>query len=207
MLPPAGSGDDPALANPYASGLPDEKQQQPKPAYQAVVEVLTRAPQRAALAAQSGVPIPQQLVFTPYHASGIYDVGETVGWTVTPRTDAADLRLQVDDPPQQRGGAQRRHAGSVRRQGHDRDCRRPARDDLRRGRSLRGSDALRPRRPPLAAPRFVGGNTGRNTGLLRGRRGGRAREDRPVDAASGRLRRVLGRQARRAGEASRSTRC
>ena len=28
--------------------------------------------------------IPQQLSFAPYHASGIYDVGETVGWTVTP---------------------------------------------------------------------------------------------------------------------------
>jgi cephalosporin-C deacetylase len=33
--------------------------------------------------AQHG-PISQQLTFTPYHASGIYDVGETVGWTVTP---------------------------------------------------------------------------------------------------------------------------
>jgi cephalosporin-C deacetylase-like acetyl esterase len=29
-------------------------------------------------------PIDQQLSFTPYHASGIYEVGETVGWTVTP---------------------------------------------------------------------------------------------------------------------------
>src|SRR5579883_1581043 len=29
-------------------------------------------------------PIPQQLTFTPYHASGIYQIGETVGWTVTP---------------------------------------------------------------------------------------------------------------------------
>jgi cephalosporin-C deacetylase-like acetyl esterase len=29
-------------------------------------------------------PIPQQLVFTPYHADGIYQVGETVGWTVQP---------------------------------------------------------------------------------------------------------------------------
>lgn len=29
-------------------------------------------------------PIPQQLTFTPYHASGIYDTGETVGWIVTP---------------------------------------------------------------------------------------------------------------------------
>src|SRR6478672_8210425 len=34
--------------------------------------------------AQPRPPIPQQLTFTPYHASGIYDVGETVGWTVTP---------------------------------------------------------------------------------------------------------------------------
>ncbi|HEV2447413.1 MAG TPA: hypothetical protein VGS58_15890, partial [Candidatus Sulfopaludibacter sp.] len=33
--------------------------------------------------AQRG-PIPQQLLFAPYHATGIYDVGETVGWTVTP---------------------------------------------------------------------------------------------------------------------------
>ena len=29
-------------------------------------------------------PIPQQLTFAPYHAGGIYDIGETVGWTVTP---------------------------------------------------------------------------------------------------------------------------
>jgi cephalosporin-C deacetylase len=29
-------------------------------------------------------PIPEQLAFQPYHASGMYEVGETVGWTVTP---------------------------------------------------------------------------------------------------------------------------
>src|ERR1043165_4845134 len=34
--------------------------------------------------AQPRPAIPQQLTFTPYHASGIYDLGETVGWTVTP---------------------------------------------------------------------------------------------------------------------------
>ena len=54
---------------------------------------MTRICSRAALAAvvtaalvfaQRGAPIPQQLVFTPYRASGIYDAGETVGWTVTP---------------------------------------------------------------------------------------------------------------------------
>jgi len=34
--------------------------------------------------AQRGAPIEQQLTFAPYHANGIYDIGETVGWTVTP---------------------------------------------------------------------------------------------------------------------------
>jgi hypothetical protein len=34
--------------------------------------------------AQRGGTIAQQLTFAPYHASGIYNVGETVGWTVTP---------------------------------------------------------------------------------------------------------------------------
>jgi cephalosporin-C deacetylase-like acetyl esterase len=37
----------------------------------------------AASSAQNG-PISQQLTFTPYRAGGIYDVGETVGWTVAP---------------------------------------------------------------------------------------------------------------------------
>ena len=42
--------------------------------------------------AQAGPPpqrpqIQQQLTFVPYHAGGIYDVGETVGWTVTPGPD------------------------------------------------------------------------------------------------------------------------
>src|ERR1051326_6728696 len=29
-------------------------------------------------------PILQQLAFTAYHPSGIYEIGETVGWTVAP---------------------------------------------------------------------------------------------------------------------------
>src|SRR3954469_7015472 len=53
---------------------------------------MTRTPARfgfilwtaAALGFAQRVPIDQQLTFTPYHASGIYEVGETVGWTVTP---------------------------------------------------------------------------------------------------------------------------
>src|ERR1022692_1732170 len=38
----------------------------------------------AAFACAQHAPITQQLTFTPYHASGIYGLGETVGWTVTP---------------------------------------------------------------------------------------------------------------------------
>ena len=38
----------------------------------------------ASLAFAQRAPIAQQLTFAPYHASGIYDVGDTVGWTVTP---------------------------------------------------------------------------------------------------------------------------
>lgn len=30
------------------------------------------------------IPIPRQLTFTPYHPNGIYAIGETVGWKVTP---------------------------------------------------------------------------------------------------------------------------
>src|SRR5664279_2894596 len=33
--------------------------------------------------AQPTPPV-QQLVFRPYHASGLYDVGDTVGWIVSP---------------------------------------------------------------------------------------------------------------------------
>ncbi len=38
----------------------------------------------ASASAQRGGPILQQLTFAPYHANGIYSLGETVGWTVTP---------------------------------------------------------------------------------------------------------------------------
>src|SRR4029078_10202649 len=37
----------------------------------------------ASLSAQRA-PIAQQLAFAPYHPNGVYEVGETVGWTVTP---------------------------------------------------------------------------------------------------------------------------
>ena len=81
----------------------------------------------ASLGAQQRAPIAQQLVFTPYHASGIYDVGETVGWTVTPGptppTYAYKWTIRRNNAVVLKEG----HAGSVERQGHDRDRRRSAR--------------------------------------------------------------------------------
>jgi cephalosporin-C deacetylase-like acetyl esterase len=38
-------------------------------------------------AAAASAQIPQQLSFAPYHPSGFYQVGDTVGWTVTPGPD------------------------------------------------------------------------------------------------------------------------
>ena len=38
----------------------------------------------ASLSFGQRAPIPQQLTFAPYRASGIYDLKETAGWTVTP---------------------------------------------------------------------------------------------------------------------------
>jgi cephalosporin-C deacetylase-like acetyl esterase len=42
----------------------------------------------AACAFAQRAQTPEYLVFTPYHASGIYDIGETAGWTVTPAPGA-----------------------------------------------------------------------------------------------------------------------
>jgi cephalosporin-C deacetylase-like acetyl esterase len=48
----------------------------------------------AALAAAQRPPIPQQLTFVPDHANGIYEVGETAGWTVTPGPVAPAYRYK-----------------------------------------------------------------------------------------------------------------
>ncbi|HLJ45128.1 MAG TPA: acetylxylan esterase [Bryobacteraceae bacterium] len=107
--------------------------------------------------------IPQQLTFSPYHASGIYDVGETVGWTVTPGPAAPTYAYKWTI---------RRNNAVVLKEGHL---------DLSSGKDtieitgdqpemiyvdvepykLLAADA-----PGSAvATEYVGGNTGRNTGL------------------------------------------
>lgn len=42
-----------------------------------------------ALLAAASLAFAQQLSFTPFHASGIYDLGERAGWTLTLPPDAA----------------------------------------------------------------------------------------------------------------------
>ena len=206
--PPAGQAADPALANPYATGLPDAQQQQlakryadifgvivrhrdwvsrvtfwglsdadswlnrgranypllwdrqrqPKPAFQAVVNALTTP------APAPRPVIVEQLTFAPYHPTGVYDVGETVGWTVTPGPAPVTYKYKWTI---------RRNNAVVLKEGTL---------DLSAGKATIEAAGDQPGMiyvaveayddltPGAAAPvangsRFVGGNTGRNTGL------------------------------------------
>ena len=112
--------------------------------------------------AQRGAPIPQQLVFTPYHASGIYDVGETVSWTVAPGPVAPTYAYKWTI---------RRNNAEVLKEG---------KLDLSSGQdkieitgdrpemiylAVEAYATLAPDEPTAGAPGFEGGNTGRNNGL------------------------------------------
>jgi cephalosporin-C deacetylase-like acetyl esterase len=114
--------------------------------------------------AQRGGPIAQQLVFTPYHASGIYDVGETVGWTVTPGATPPTYAYKW---------TVRRNNAVVLKEG---------KLDLTAGKAaievvgdqpemiyvaVEAYENLSPSAaaPAGEAPHFLGGNTGRNTGF------------------------------------------
>lgn len=118
----------------------------------------------AAAALAQRAPIPRQLTFAPYHASGIYDVGETVGWTVTPGpvTPAYLYRWTI-----------RRNNAVVLKEG---------KLDLSSGsdrieivgdqpemiyvaiQAYANLDGETPAPDAAAAAHFTGGNTGRNTG-------------------------------------------
>ena len=124
---------------------------------------------------QRGPAIQQQLAFTPYHANGIYNVGETVGWTVAPGPTAPTYLYKW---------SVRRNNAVVLKQG---------KLDLSSGKdkieivadqpemiyvaveayaNLSGDTPPRPAAPatptgqatPPTSP-FTGGNTGRNTGF------------------------------------------
>ena len=113
--------------------------------------------------AQRGGPIAQQLVFTPYHANGIYDVGETVGWTVTPGATPPTYAYKW---------TVRRNNAVVLKEG---------KLDLTAGKAtievvgdqpemvyvaVEAYENLSPDAGPAGEPpHFLGGNTGRNTGF------------------------------------------
>jgi cephalosporin-C deacetylase len=117
----------------------------------------------APLSAQQRPPIQQQLTFTPYHATGIYSAGETVGWTVTPgptpptykykwtirRNNAVVLKEGTLDLSSGRATIE-----IVADQPEMLYAAIEAYDDLTPGAAVAGD-----------GPRFTGGNTGRNTGL------------------------------------------
>jgi cephalosporin-C deacetylase len=124
-----------------------------------------------------GQPAPpvQQLVFRPYHASGLYDVGDTVGWIVSPGPAVPTYVYKW----------------TVRR--NNKDVLKEGKLDLSSGKdrieivgeqpemiyvaiepyaSLPADNAAKgdgasatTNAGPAATPAFVGGNTGRNNGL------------------------------------------
>ena len=102
---------------------------------------------------QSGAAIPQQLAFRPDHATGIYEVGETVGWTVTPGPDGPSYAYQWTI---------RRNNAVVLKEG---------RLDLSKGSDRIEITGDQPEmlyvaiEPVAKAGVFTGGNTGRNNGL------------------------------------------
>lgn len=122
--------------------------------------VLLLALAAASLVAQRA-PIPAHLVFTPYRSSGIYDIGETVGWTVTPAATPPAYAFKWTI---------RRNNAVVLKEG---------KLDVAGGRAsieivadqpsmlyvaIEAYDHLSPGAPG-EKPAFVGGNTGRNTGF------------------------------------------
>ncbi len=102
---------------------------------------------------QPPAPIAQQLTFTPYHANGMYNVGETVGWTVTPGPTPPTYSY--------RWTIRRNNAGVLKE----------GKLNLSSGRDVIEIAGDQPEmiyvaiEPADDGTRFEGGNTGRNNGL------------------------------------------
>src|SRR6266542_4221264 len=111
--------------------------------------------------AQRGEPIPRQLTFTPYHTGGIYDVGETVGWTVTPGPAMPTYRYRWTI--RQNNAVELKHGVLDLSSGQ-------ATIEIvasQPGMLYVAVEAFEELTPPATAatPRFVGGNAGRNDGF------------------------------------------
>jgi len=108
--------------------------------------------------AQRGAPVPEQLVFTPYHATGIYDIGDTVGWTVTPGPV---------EPTYAYKWTVRRNNAAVLKEGKLDLSSGQDKIEINGGAPEMIYVAIEPVANSAAANStdFVGGNTGRNNGL------------------------------------------
>jgi len=121
----------------------------------------------AAFAYAQRVPIDQQLTFTPYHANGIYEVGETVGWTVTPGpvtpTYAYKWTIRLNNAVVLKEGKLDLAAGKdkIEITGNQPEMIYVAVEAF----AKLASDAPAPAGGRAGESGFVGGNTGRNTGL------------------------------------------
>jgi cephalosporin-C deacetylase-like acetyl esterase len=116
------------------------------------------------LSAQRGGPIQRQLAFVPDHATGIYRVGETVGWTVTPGTTPPAYKYKWTI---RRNNAVVLGEGTLDlSSGKDRIAIAADRPEMIYV-AIQAIEDLSPAAaaPAGAGPRFVGGNTGRNTGF------------------------------------------
>jgi cephalosporin-C deacetylase len=110
---------------------------------------------------QRAEPIPQQLTFASYHTSGIYAVGETVGWTVTPGPAALTYRY--------RWTIRQNNAAVLKEATLDLTAGRATIEIVagEPGMLYVAVEAFDEGTPSAigASPRFSGGNTGRNTGF------------------------------------------
>jgi len=101
-------------------------------------------------------PIPQQFAFAPYHSSGIYDVGDTVGWIVTPGPAAPAYAYKWTI---------RRNNAVVLKEGKLDLSSGKDRIEITADQPEMIYVAIEPYAGGEAVPAFVGGNTGRDNGL------------------------------------------
>jgi cephalosporin-C deacetylase-like acetyl esterase len=120
-------------------------------------------------------PIPEQLMFRPYHASGMYEVGDTVGWVVTPGhiapTYVYKWTIRRNNAEVLKEGKLDLSSGKDRIEivGDQPEMIYVAIEPYAKldgeSASKEQSAAAPSNAEPASAPVYIGGNTGRNNGL------------------------------------------
>lgn len=139
------------------------------------IKVVLLLPLVAPLAYGQPAPPVQQLAFRPYHASGLYDVGDTVGWIVSPvptmPTYAYKWTIRRNNKDVLKEGKLDLSSGKDKIEivGDQPEMIYVAIEPyakLADGNAAKDDSAsVAPNAGAGSAPAFVGGNTGRNNGL------------------------------------------